>query len=93
MKKCFLILMLVSFIFAGTIGCATSAAPQISEVKQMLNQAWENGADVKASLEYYSAKSYLVSAEDEQAEYDFEAAKVFAAKALENAKKALEKSK
>ncbi|MBI5376502.1 MAG: DUF4398 domain-containing protein [Candidatus Schekmanbacteria bacterium] len=93
MKKCFFVLMMVSFIFAGIIGCATSAAPQICEVSKILNEAWENGADTKASMEYYSAQSYLKSAKDEEEEYDFDAAKVFAAKALEQAKKALEKSK
>jgi len=96
MKKFFALMLVLSVIVVFS-ACAqlqfNANVPEIRAAQEALDNAWVAGAATKASYEYNSAKAYLKAAEHEEAEHDYAAARGYAAKAVEQANKALEKSK
>lgn len=94
MKKFFALMLVLSVIVVFS-ACAqfNSNVPEIKTAQEVLDNAWMAGASTKTSYEYNSAKAYLKAAEHEQDEHDYVAARGYAAKAVELANKALEKSK
>ncbi len=94
MKRLFA-LMLVLSVAVVFSACAQLNAnvSDIHAAQDIINDAWVAGASTEAAYEYNSAKAYLEAAEHERDENDYDAARKYAAKALEQAKKALEKSK
>lgn len=95
MRKFFVLMLVLSVTVVFFSACVQLNAdvPEIKTAEDVLSKAWEAGAEVKAAYEYNSAKAYLEAAKHEKEENDYDAARKFAAKAVEQANKALEKSK
>lgn len=77
-------------LLIASLSCSpVSASKEIGDAQTMLNAAEERGAARLAVYEYTAAAEYLHKAREENGYADFEAARVYAARAADLARQAL----